>query len=207
MPVTRVEVTPRQGEGMRDVRGDVVRRQLKADHNISVAKVRSICGYLISGETSSEAIAERVDDLFADPIIELGAANTTMLTTPSFGDGPETVITVGFKPGVTDNPGKAATDGFLTLFPGDGDAKIATYTTYVFYGLPADCDANWLAGTLHNGLIERALVADRAACADQSWPELTFPTPPEQVFIEPQSIDLECDDATLEEISPPVYWL
>ena len=201
MPVTRVEVTPRQGEGMRDVRGDVVRRQLKADHNISVAKVRSICGYLINGETSSEAIAERVDDLFADPIIELGAANTTMLTTPSFGDGPETVITVGFKPGVTDNPGKAATDGFLTLFPADGDAKIATYTTYAFYGLPADCDANWLAGTLHNGLIERALVADRAACAEQSWPELTFPTPPEQVFIEPQSIDLECDDATLEEIS------
>lgn len=186
---------------MRDVRGDVVRRQLKADHNITVANVRSICGYLISGETSASAIAERVDDLFADPIIELGAANTSMLTTPTFGDGPETIITVGFKPGVTDNPGKAATDGFLTLFPGDIEAKIATYTTYVFYGLPTDCEPSWLAETLHNGLIERALIADRAACEAQAWPELMFPTPPEQVFIEPQSIDLECDDATLEEIS------
>lgn len=201
MPMTRVEVTPRQGEGMRDVRGDVVRRQLMADHNVAVANVRSICGYLINGETPASAIAERVDDLFADPIIEIGATNTSMLATPTFGDGPETVITVGFKPGVTDNPGKAATDGFLTLFPEDSDANIATYTTYVFYGLPADCDATWLAGTLHNGLIERALISDRHACANQAWPELMFPTPPEQVFIEPQAVDLECDDATLEEIS------
>ena len=133
---------------------------------------RQICGYLISGETPPSAVAERVDDLFADPIIEIGAANTAMLTTPTFADGPETIITVGFKPGVTDNPGKAATDGFLTLFPDDVEAKIATYTTYVFYGLPSDCDASWLAGTLHNGLIERALIADRSACETQSWPEL-----------------------------------
>ena len=69
MPVTRVEVTPRQGEGMRDVRGDVIRRQLNADHAVSVGRVRSICGYLINAETPSEAIAQRVDDLFADPII------------------------------------------------------------------------------------------------------------------------------------------
>ncbi len=201
MPVTRVEVTPRQGEGMRDVRGDVVRRQLKADHGIDVSRVRSICGFLISGSTEAEAIAARVDDLFADPIIETGAANTTLLSTSVFDDDPDAVITVGFKPGVTDNPGKAATDGFVTLFPEDGDAKIATYITYSFYGLSADVDATWLAGTLHNNLIERALVADKAACAEKGWPELNFPTPPEQVFIEPQSIDLEVEDTKLEEIS------
>ena len=201
MPVTRVEVTPRQGEGMRDVRGDVVRRQLNADHAVSVGHVRSICGYLIHAETPSETIAQRVDDLFADPIIEHGATNTMLLTTDTFSETPDAVITVGFKPGVTDNPGKAATDGYLTLFPADSDAKIATYLTYAFYGLPADCDVKWLAGTLHNTLIERALVAGRDECQNHSWPEISFPTPPEQVFIEPQSIDLECDDASLEAIS------
>ena len=65
---------------MRDVRGDVVRRQLKADHNITVTNVRSICGYLISGETPPSAVAERVDDLFADPII---AVSYTHLTLPT----------------------------------------------------------------------------------------------------------------------------
>ena len=186
---------------MRDVRGDVVRRQLKADHNVDVAHVRSICGYLIQGETSADAIADRVDDLFADPIIEQGATNTILLSTGMFADAPDAVITVGFKPGVTDNPGKAATDGFLTLFPSDAEAKIATYLTYVFYGLPDDCDESWLAGALHNNLIERALVATRSDCQAKVWPELSFPTPPEQVFIEPQSINLEVDDTTLETIS------
>ena len=43
----RIEVTPLQTEGMRDIRGDVVRRQLIADHGIDVGIVRSICGYLV----------------------------------------------------------------------------------------------------------------------------------------------------------------
>ena len=201
MPVTRVEVTPRQGEGMRDVRGDVVRRQLKADHGVDVTRVRSICGYLIHGQTEQEAIAQRVDDLFADPIIEQGATNTILLSTDMFDGTPDAVITVGFKPGVTDNPGKAATDGFLTLFPHDREAKIATYLTYAFYDLPSECDVAWLAGTLHNNLIERALTADRDACQAREWPEISFPTPPEQVFIEPQSVDLEVEDTVLERIS------
>ena len=170
---------------MRDVRGDVVRRQLKADHNFDVMRVRSICGYLIHGETDQEAIAQRVNDLFADPIIEHGATNSILLSTDAFDVLPDAVITVGFKPGVTDNPGKAATDGFLTLFPNDRKAKIATYLTYAFYGLPSECDVGWLAGTLHNTLIERALTADLEACRARAWPEISFPTPPEQVFIEP----------------------
>jgi phosphoribosylformylglycinamidine (FGAM) synthase PurS component len=70
MAVTRVEVTPKQGEGMRDVRGDVIRRQLKADHNIDVGEVRSINGFLIKSNTEKADIASRVNDLFADPIIE-----------------------------------------------------------------------------------------------------------------------------------------
>lgn len=185
---------------MRDVRGDVVRRQLHADHGCNVQRVRSICGYLIQGQTSAEAIAARVDDLFADPIIEHGAANTLFLSTDLFEQIPDMVVTVGFKPGVTDNPGKAATDGYLTLFPEDTEAKISTYTTYAFYGA-GDLDPTWLAGTLHNGLIERALVADSAACQAGTWPALDYPTPPEQVFIQPKTIDLECDDETLETIS------
>ena len=38
------------------------------------------------------------------------------------------VVTIGFKPGVTDNPGKAALDGFRTIFPNAGDdARVSTY--------------------------------------------------------------------------------
>ena len=68
--VVRVETTPKLGENMRDVRGDSVKRQLKADHAIDISQVRSIVGYLISSQITSEEISQRADDVFADPIIE-----------------------------------------------------------------------------------------------------------------------------------------
>ena len=67
---------------------------------------------------------------------------------------------MGFKPGVTDNAGSAALDGLRTLFP---EARIegvgvATDLTYAFYGLPAGADGAVIAASLHNPLIERALI-------------------------------------------------
>ena len=105
---------------MRDVRGDVVRRQLKADHGIDVSEVRSITGFLIKSSVPSFEISERVDDLFSDPIIEDAVTDTLFLTSPQhFPTAPDAAITVGFKPGVTDNPGSAAYDGFRTIFTQD----------------------------------------------------------------------------------------
>ena len=75
MNITRVEVTPKQGDGLSDVRGDVVRRQLLADHDVKVGNVRSIVGFLISSSISSDDISNRADDLFADPIIEFSCTN------------------------------------------------------------------------------------------------------------------------------------
>jgi phosphoribosylformylglycinamidine synthase II len=186
---------------MEDVRGNVVRRQLLADHGLEVGEVRSICGYLISSDTPTEAIEARSDDLFVDPIIEHGLTNRLALTSDLFPTAPDAVVTIGFKPGVTDNPGKAALDGYTTLFPEDKGAAIATYITYVFYDVPPTCSVDWLASTLHNGLIERALVADAAACSSGAWPELTFPMSPAQTFTPPKTIDLEVDDDALMTLS------
>ena len=80
----RIEVTPLQTEGMRDVRGDVVRRQLIADHGIDVGIVRSICGYLIRSKYDASSITPRVQDIFSDPIIEFGAVDTTLIQDATF---------------------------------------------------------------------------------------------------------------------------
>ncbi len=53
MQITRVEATPKSGEGLRDVRGDVVRRRLQADYGITFSEVRSIVGFLISSDIDS----------------------------------------------------------------------------------------------------------------------------------------------------------
>ncbi|MCS5644137.1 MAG: phosphoribosylformylglycinamidine synthase subunit PurS, partial [Dehalococcoidia bacterium] len=115
--IVRVEVTPKQGEGMRDVRGESVKRQLSADHGLEISSVRSVVGFLVKSELDSEAIGPRVDDLFTDPIIETGTVDALVLEDATlFPNRPDISISIGFKPGVTDNPGKAALDGFQTIF-------------------------------------------------------------------------------------------
>ncbi len=204
MTVTRIEVTPKQGEGMRDVRGDVVRRQLKADHALDVHDVRSINGFLIKSNTGPSEIASRVDDLFADPIIEDACTNTLFLTSSDhFPITPDAVITIGFKPGVTDNPGSAAYDGFQTIFPQTDltDASISTYHTYAFFGLPDEITTEWLASTLHNNLIQRAVIADKSACSSGQWPAIDYPEKPPQTLTPPQRMELEISDAELLSLS------
>ena len=202
MAITRVEVTPKQGPGMRDVRGDVVRRQLAADHGIKVDNVRSVVGFLIKTDVPAEQIAERVDDLFADPIIEDGGTNTLLLSNPThFPDAPSCAITIGFKAGVTDNPGTAALDGFMTIFPQAGEASISTYITYVFYGLDSIVEVEWLANTLHNGLIQRAVIADQTACMNGDWPAIEYTEKPPQSFEGALHVDMEIPDEALIELS------
>jgi phosphoribosylformylglycinamidine synthase II len=198
MPITRVEVTPKQGQGMRDVRGDVVRRQLASDHSIDVTTVRSIVGFLVKAETTPESIEARCNDLFADPIIEDAGTNTLLIANQHhFPTSPDVVITVGFKAGVTDNPGSAALDGFRTIFPEAGTASISTYISYAFFGLPAEVEADWLAKTLHNNLIQRAIIADRTACSAGQWPQIEYTEKPPQIFEAPTHVDMEIPDADL----------
>ena len=197
----RIEVTPLQTEGMRDVRGDVVRRQLIADHGIDVGIVRSICGYLIRSKYDASSITPRVQDIFSDPIIEFGAVDTTLIhDTTFFPQTPSLCVTVGFKPGVTDNPGAAANDGFQVLFP-DVNAAISTYTTYVFTNLPETVDNAWLASTLHNPLIERAILATRDDISSGNASVITFPERPTIVRQSPSIIDLEVADEELIRLS------
>ena len=197
--IVRVEATPKLGESMRDVRGDSVKRQLAADHGVEIDSVRSIVGFLIASEIDEKQISERVDDVFADPIIEESATNTLHLENKElFPQASDMVVTIGFKAGVTDNPGKAALDGFLTIFPDAGaDARISTYLTYAFTGVPKEIEVEWLAKQLHNGLIERALYS----LSGEPTPEIEYiPVTPSD-YAAPATIDLEISDDELLKLS------
>ena len=197
--VVRVETTPKIGDGMKDVRGDSVKRQLAADHNIEIGSVRSIVGFLISSEISAEEVDSRVDDVFADPIIEESATDSLHLENKElFSQEPDMVVTIGFKPGVTDNPGKAALDGFRTIFPDAGsDANVSTYLTYVFEGVPEGVKVDWLAKQLHNGLIERALYSLKG----EEFPLIEYTPIAPSNYAPPAVIDLEVTDEELVKLS------
>ena len=197
--VVRVETTPKLGDGMRDVRGDSVKRQLAADHNLEIDSVRSIVGFLISSEITSEQVSERAVDVFADPIIEESATDNLHLNNKElFSIEPDMVVTIGFKPGVTDNPGKAALDGFKTIFQDAGeDARISTYLTYAFEGVPEGVEIEWLAKQLHNGLIERALYSVKG----EDFPTIEYAPITPSNYAPPATVDLEVTDDELMKLS------
>ena len=197
--IVRVETTPKLGEGMRDVRGDSVKRQLAADHGIEINSVRSIVGFLIDSEINAEQVSSRVDDVFADPIIEESVTDALHLENSTlFSDPADVVVTIGFKPGVTDNPGKAALDGFRTIFSEAGEkARVSTYITYVFQGVPDDVEVEWLSKQLHNGLIERALYSK----SGEDYPKIEYVPVAPIDYTPPSTINLEISDDELIKLS------
>ena len=190
------------GGGLRDVRGDTIKSQLKTDYNLEIKEVRSIMGYQINSPLTDNQLSKLVDDLFTDPIIEIGSFNSSLLDNKeAFEITPEAVITVGFRPGVTDNRATAAHDGFATIFPElSKKARISTTISYVFFGL-GDVDLNWLSNQLHNSLIETVVIADNNDCMIGDWPELGFPELKEIEYSPPSIIDLNVSDSELIEIS------
>ena len=199
----RVEVTPKSLPGLIDTRGESIRRQLLSDHDFKVTEVRSITGFLVFADLSINQQQQMVNDLFCDPIIEHGRVNSQILDDEKlFPTPPDLVIQIGFKPGVTDNAAQAGLDGLQTLFPEEGmDAAVSTTMTYTFHGLPPSTDSNWLAGQLHNQMIERALITESDDCAGSVWNLLDFPTRPENIFTKPNTINLEVSDDELIELS------
>ena len=131
----RVEVTPKSLAGLKDTRGESIRRQLASDHDLDITEVRSITGYLVKGNFNETHHEKMVSDLFCDPIIEHGAVNQYILNdTNIFPQKPDVAIQIGFKPGVTDNAAQAGLDGLKTLFPSEAeDAEVSTTMTYIFY--------------------------------------------------------------------------
>ncbi|MAH98985.1 MAG: phosphoribosylformylglycinamidine synthase [Euryarchaeota archaeon] len=193
------EVTTKDLDGLPDARGERVRSMLKADHGIEVSKVRVILGYQVISNISDSDAQSLIYDLFADPVIEVGSLNFRLLD--EFPKPPDAVIQVGFKPGVTDNPAQAGLDGLMTLFPEQSALRVATFTTYAFWGIEGRTSSSELASFLHNPMIERAAVAGRQDCDDAIWPLLEFPIVPSTIFQEPATIDLEVSDDRLIEIS------
>ena len=193
------EVTTKRIEGLTDSRGENVRSMLYADHGIDIDSVKVILGYHVIASISDSEAEALVYDLFADPVVERGATDSRLLeefTTP-----PEIAIQVGYKPGVTDNPGQAGLDGLRTLFPSLSDASVFTTKTYAFWGIPDGVSPEKLAETIHNPMIERASISGREDCSKGKWPEIDLPEMPSVYFQPPAMVDLEVSDEELLEIS------
>jgi phosphoribosylformylglycinamidine synthase len=140
----------------------------------------------------SDAEARRVADAIVDPIAEIG----TVGMLPDSDDDP-LVLTVGFRPGVTDSVGtsvrRAAEDCLGRSLPGTA----YTSTMYLVWGLSREQLERAAAELLWNPLIERMRIDATPRTLDLEVPRAGADAPPRV-----QTIALrEADDAQLQRLS------
>ena len=179
-----VEVTTKSIPGLSDSKGNNIKKMFISDHNIKIHNVKIIHRYDIISNLNSEKIEKTVYDLFSDPIIEHGIANLHILNSDKiFPLQPDLHIHIGFKPGVTDNAGKAALDGLRTIYPElNNSSEVFTSKIYLFWGIPDDVNIDEIADKLYNPMIEHAITTKKEDCLIKRWGILRAPIKTTQPF-------------------------
>ena len=96
-------------EGIRDARGERVKRQIKEHLGIRLDRVRTIDVYTVDSELTAKELEDAAAGPFSDPVIQEYAIDKPLAT------GFDVLIEVGFRPGVTDNTGRTAREANCVL--------------------------------------------------------------------------------------------
>ena len=73
------QVVTQDIEGLTDARGESIKAMLKSDYSISVNSVRVVLGYQVKSDISKKEAERAIYDLFADPIIEFGTLDKSVI--------------------------------------------------------------------------------------------------------------------------------
>ncbi|HSM93909.1 MAG TPA: AIR synthase-related protein [Anaeromyxobacteraceae bacterium] len=191
--VTRIEIGTRPG--FTDSRGASTARKIREHLGLSVAAVRTRDVYLVEPGLP-EADAARVAAELAGPVVRQGAVGR-------LDDGPfDVVVSVGYKPGVTDPVGKSARVCIEDLLnrPLGEEAHVYSGRMFLLSGCDADAAGRIARALLANEVIERVRV--------QTWaewrgapPDLETPRVVERAPHAVEAISLELEDAALARLS------
>ncbi len=184
--------------GMRDARGERVKRELKHHLGIELEKVQTLDVYTVDADLTEAQLEAAAAGPFSDPVIQdyrVGGALASDF---------DLLIEVGFRPGVTDNVGRTAREAIeyqigrsFTL-----DEGVYTSVQYLFSGLDDLGQAEHIARDfLANGLIQRWTIVARKNFDPVKGLEATVPKVFSDIQPEVQEIDLEVSEDRLMEIS------
>ncbi len=193
--VTRIEVGYRQG--VRDARGEAVSTIVDGYMRIPVKRVRTVHVYKIDADFNEDQQEDVVRSL-VDPVIQEASSGRLDI------GGYDWSITVGFKPGVTDNVGNTAAQTLgdipgLELGP---EAGVYTETRYLFDApsLTRDDVEKIAYGCLANLLVERVEIRSFSEF-EKCEPDLALPLVHGDDKVSVNTVDLGGSDEELERIS------
>jgi phosphoribosylformylglycinamidine synthase len=191
--VTRIEIGTRPG--YTDSRGASTARKIREHLGLSVAAVRTRDLYLVEPGLS-DAEAARVAAEFSGPVVRQGAVGR-------LDDGPfDVVVSVGYKPGVTDPVGKSARvciEDLLGRSLGEG-AHVYSGRMFLLSGCDVAAAREIAKALLANEVIERITVQSFADWRG-SPPDLETPRVAEHAPQAVEAVSLELDDAALAKLS------
>ncbi len=192
----RIEVGLKKG--VRDARGERVRREIAEHLGIHLQGVRTIDVYTVDAELTAEQIEAAANGPFSDPVIQQVAINQPLAS--DF----DMLVEVGYRPGVTDNVGRTAGEAlqYLTgrrLVSGEG---VYTSVQYLLKGeLDRTVAERIASGFLGNGLIQRWEIISAGEFDHSKGVPVSVPKVVSTAEPKVQQIDLAVSDDELLRIS------
>lgn len=194
--VRRIEIALR--EGLRDARGERIKREIQHFLHLPVDSVRTIDVYTVDAELSEEEFVKTASEPFCDPVIQVWSIDRPLA------DGFDFLVEVGYRPGVTDNIGRTGREAieYITGHPLKADEGVFTSVQYLLSGNLSRTDVELIArNLLGNALIQRFVVLDLAEYAAKGGVPAYVPRVQSQSEIQVREIDLEVSDDELMRIS------
>ncbi len=185
-------------DGVKDARGERIRREIRHHLSIELESVRTLDVYTLDADLTEDEVREAALGPFSDPVIQEVAINRPLAH--DF----DVLVEVGFRPGVTDNVGRTSKEAlqYLTKRPMADGEGVYTSTQYLLKGqIDKQAAEEITAGFLANGLIQRWTILsadelDPAQGVPVSVPRVTSDTAPQV-----RQIDLNVSDEELMTIS------
>jgi phosphoribosylformylglycinamidine synthase II len=191
----RIEVALKRGG--RDPLGLRVSSRLREDFGLEVEKVRTVDVYTVDADLSERDLAELATAL-TDPVIQECAVDEPVSR------GFDWLLEIGFRPGVTDNVGRTATEAAELIFGDKWPEGSTVYTSsqYLMTGELVRSQVETIAtGFLGNPLINRHRILDRRSFEKGGGlsPEVPRVTDDTEPLV--KEIDLEISKKELKELS------
>jgi phosphoribosylformylglycinamidine synthase II len=192
----RIEVALK--DGVRDARGERIRREIEHFMHLPVMDVKTIDVYTVDSSLSEADLQPAAAGPFSDPVIQEFGIGCPLAADFDF------AVEVGFRPGVTDNVGRTAREAveYLTGRPfADGEGVYYAVQYLLKGGLSVDDVEQIATGLLCNTLIQRYSILSAADFADRGGFAAYLPKVQVEVKVEVKEIDLEVSDDELMRIS------
>jgi phosphoribosylformylglycinamidine synthase len=189
----RIEVGYRPG--IPDPRGLATLATIRSFLSIEIRDVRAFDVYTIDASLSQHEVA-RARDHFTDPVTQVGAIDRLQPEPFDF------VVSVGFRPGVTDAVGKSALALLRDMIGRPLDTHDAVYTSRLYFlsGVKEEQARRIASDLLANTLIERFHIQSRQDYL-ASPPDLTVPVIRSSHEPSVRTVDLSGSDDDLRKIS------